>query len=404
MERNMPFGFATQALSSLGAPDLIDVTDEHPREPSAAYFRVLKWLDRPARAPVLLLLDDLQWADADSLALFAFLARRLRSLRVAFVATVRPWPREAAIAAHALHDAGQGELIQLAALGEASVRAMLGGKLGLDVADSAARDTWELCRGNPLLVEQVVHALKRGERVPRIAATADDVGEQLLLARFAGVEREALACAEAGAVLGTTFVPELAADVAGLDDAAVDAAFDALHRSGLVVPSDGNAVRFAHPLFAQALHDNLAPALRRRFHARAFQILAARHEVARGAEHALRAELVGNPAAIAALERSGRSALVAGAVTAATRHLGAAVRFSCDHAETGLLASFAQAAVATGQVEDAVNALESRLAMGDLAALDRVTLLEALGRALFVLGLHDRGTAALVEAVALATA
>src|SRR3954454_615623 len=118
MGRNMPFGFATQALASLGAPDLIDVTDEHPREPSAAYFRVLKWLDRPAREPVLLLLDDLQWADADSLALFAFLARRLRSLRVAFVATVRPWPREAAIAAHALHDAGQGELIQLAALGE----------------------------------------------------------------------------------------------------------------------------------------------------------------------------------------------------------------------------------------------------------------------------------------------
>lgn len=404
MEVNMPFGLAAQALGSLGVGDLIDVAGGRALGPTAPYFRVLQWLEGRPREPLVVLLDDLHWADADSLSLFAFLARRLEPLGVALAAALRSWPSEAEDVGRSLVEGGHAELVRLGPLSETSVSQLVAERLGDEMPSDAAHDTWELCRGNPLLVEQVVLALRRGERLPRGDAIAPDVGEHLLLARFAGVDPAALRCAQAGAVVGTSFLPELAAELAGLDDEEIDAAFDALFRSGLVVQAEGSMVRFAHPLVAQALHENLPPPVRRRYHARAFRLLSQRQIGDRGAEHALRAELVGDEDAIAVLEAAGRAALAAGAVSTGRRHLEAAVRFSGNRPAPALLAVFAEAAITTGHAETAVKALDRGLADRDLSWSDRATLLEQHGRALFVTGDSKRSEAALEEAVAQAAA
>ena len=53
---------------------------------------MLRWLqDRPGSA-LLLAVDDMHWADADSLALVSFLCRRMGALRLGLIATLRPWP------------------------------------------------------------------------------------------------------------------------------------------------------------------------------------------------------------------------------------------------------------------------------------------------------------------------
>ena len=54
-------------------------------------FGVLRWLRTRGGGPLLLALDDLHWADPDSLALLAFLARRASSVPLGLVATLRPW-------------------------------------------------------------------------------------------------------------------------------------------------------------------------------------------------------------------------------------------------------------------------------------------------------------------------
>src|SRR6266851_2464635 len=95
MESALPFGFVAQVLDALGGQDILDVTDPAPAADARAarFFKVQRWLEGVAREPALLLLDDLQWADADSIGFLSFLARRISRLPVAVIASVRPWPR-----------------------------------------------------------------------------------------------------------------------------------------------------------------------------------------------------------------------------------------------------------------------------------------------------------------------
>jgi hypothetical protein len=95
MERVVPFGLLEQALSSLDRDGGLALTGGPPvADPTAPYYRVLRWLERRAQ-PLLVALDDLHWADEDSLRMVAFLARRRSWLPVALIGTSRPWPAAA---------------------------------------------------------------------------------------------------------------------------------------------------------------------------------------------------------------------------------------------------------------------------------------------------------------------
>ena len=91
-------------------------------------------------------------------------------------------------------------------------------------------------------------------------------------------------------------------------------------------------VRFVHPLFAQALYDDLPAPVRARLHARSFEVLARRGLDAEAAEHALRAGLRDTPEVIAALERAGRAALDVGALETAASQLTTAVELAGERA------------------------------------------------------------------------
>ncbi|HEX2119071.1 MAG TPA: ATP-binding protein, partial [Acidimicrobiales bacterium] len=98
MEATLPFGVAIQAFRTLGAKELVDVlraAGSSVAEPAAPFHRTMRWFEQRGGRPALLVFDDLHWADADSLAVVAFLVRRLASLPVAVVGALRPWPPEA---------------------------------------------------------------------------------------------------------------------------------------------------------------------------------------------------------------------------------------------------------------------------------------------------------------------
>jgi hypothetical protein len=93
METSLPFGVLGQALDMLGGPDLAAGTHAATVRPEQLY-RLLRWLETVEQG-LLIALDDLHWADSDSLELLSLLCRRIDSLPAAVVATFRTWPEDA---------------------------------------------------------------------------------------------------------------------------------------------------------------------------------------------------------------------------------------------------------------------------------------------------------------------
>jgi len=400
LESGLAFGVAREALGELGGLDGQAVA-----ESSAPYYRVLRGLQERSGGPLFVAVDDLHWADPDSLRLLAFLTRRLEGMPVALIATLRPWPREAAEACAELAAAGSCVLEPLVALSRPAAAELLAERASGRISEAAERGAWRLCAGNPLLVGELARAVARGERVPESdgeRGAAAGVAAGLLLARFAGVGPTALDCARAGAVLGTTFHPELAVRVAGLAEGEIDTALDGLTRSGLLVAAEDGAMRFAHPLFAEALYDDLALPVCRRLHERAFRELAERGLEAQAAAHAVRAELVGDPRALEVLARVGRRSLAAGAVAGAAQLLRSAVTLGGERPPAEVVIALGEALTALGAVDDALAVLDSALSSPAVDWRERHRALRARGHALLMVGSAAASMQAHEQAIALA--
>lgn len=398
METSLPFGLLAQALDAVGGRELLGEGRPGPTSPgdqAARFYGVLRWLQDRAGGGLLLAVDDLHWADIDSLALVSFLCRRMEALRLGLIATLRPWPPQARETVAGLALEGCGSVHQLVPLSEAAAVSLLEAILGRPLAADTAHRAFALCAGNPLLLEQLAVALGEGGDLPEADGLGTAAfGQGLLLARFAGLPPAGMRCAQAASVLGTGFRPEIAARVAELEGADVDIALEALGRTGLVNQPPGGEADFAHPLFRQALYDDLAGPVRTRLHARAFSVLHARGMDAQAAEQAIRAKLVGHLEAVTVLERAGRAARRAGAVATAVRCFDAAVAMAGDLAALGLLLARAEALVASGSAVRAISVYEPLLSRPDLSRGGRVEALWMLGRALAMTGDHDRAAAA----------
>ena len=397
METSLPFGMLDQALIDLGRPALASGSHVATARPEQLY-RLLRWLEAMDQ-PVLIALDDLHWADSDSLGLLALLCRRIGSLPVAIIATLRTWPDDAREVTASLVGSGVARLERLAPLSRHASAAMLHERAGRPVSDATVDRAWELCAGNPLLLEQVALAIGRGsidaeaaERWPTLEA------DGLLLSRFAGLSPAALRCARAASVLGMRFRIEVAATVAGLTDVDADRAVEALCRSGLVQPTSAGEVRFVHTLFAQALYDDLPEPVRGRLHARSFEVLAGRGLDAEAAEHARRAGLRGVPEVLAAVERAGRAALDVGALATAAIQLTTAVGLAGDQVSTPLLLAQAQALLGTGDPIAASHSYERVLSRTAIGEDVRAHALRMRGRAMYASGDHVAAAACFTEA------
>ena len=228
--------------------------------------------DAAAGRGLLVVLEDLQWADRTSLLLLRHLAGEFARCRLLVVATFRE-PTDAPLAdlLPALLRSGGTRPIRLTGLSRPDITQWLR-RLGTggDV-DGLADRLWAGSGGNPLFVRMLV---ERGPSAVEEGLRGFPELRRLVLAYLGGLGEPARELLDAASVLGERIDPPVLAEVTGLSAAEVGAVLDqAVARGVLASAPDVTGVSFAHALVRDAVYDELAPSRRMALHERAARAL-----------------------------------------------------------------------------------------------------------------------------------
>jgi DNA-binding SARP family transcriptional activator len=282
------------------------------------------------QTPLLVVLDDLQWADQPTLLLLRHVLRRAEGARLLVVGTFRPDEPNQALA-NLLADLRRERVydrLNLDGLDEATTRKLVTDRAGIQTTSAFIRRLQAQTDGNPFFIEETLRALsKAGYALDQDALEAlgvpDGIAEVITrrLGQLSPLARELLLIAS---VVGPTFNLRFVEDVTRserrdidleLDAAPIDAiaaASDEALTAGLVLeaPDQFEVLTFAHALIREVLYASLTGGRRVRLHHRvaaALERLPERAEVnpAELAHHYLKAR------AVAGAEPARRYALAA---------------------------------------------------------------------------------------------
>ena len=247
-----------------------------------AVDRLLAW--SAGRTPVVVVLDDLHWADPSTVDLIRFLIRPGRA-SVLLVGAYRPHELDPDVAVGIAELAAVAEPIALRVLAASEVA-----ELVTAIGGSATRPDWipvvvERSGGHPFLAREVCHLLAAGRGPTEIPTAVREVVRQ----RVARLPAGCAELLEAAALASTELRPGVLADVTGMAAARVTELIEAATAASLV--ADG---RFVHDLYRETIVSTLGPTRRLELHARVATALLDRH--ARGGA-VLPAELAGHLAA-----------------------------------------------------------------------------------------------------------
>jgi ABC-type oligopeptide transport system substrate-binding subunit/transcriptional regulator with XRE-family HTH domain len=291
-------GTVRERLGMAGAPvDLGSPSRDNLIDEVTNVLRILS-----DRRPLLLLFDDVQWADAASADLLFHLARRLTDSRVLIVCAFRgsevagtPRSGEASVRKVLLEVSGRLDdpHIDLEQSDEDVARALCSALLDLEAPGltSEVHDHfYARTRGHPLFIRELVRDLiARGELIQRADASWEisaDLDWDRVPGRVAAVIEQRLdrlgyaerSLLDAASVQGEHFVAEVAAAAAGIDDqTALRLLADQLDRVHHLVQEAGatyvagrfvTRYRFGHELFQRFVYSRLASGPRRQSHRR----------------------------------------------------------------------------------------------------------------------------------------
>lgn len=279
--------------------------------------------------PVALSVDDLQWADAESLRLLVYLAPRLDGLPLAVLGATRAGAADADLAR--LAAAPETTVLRPRPLTTAGTAALCGLRVGAGVTPEFATACWVATGGNPFFLEALlretgVHDVVHDPReVGRVRNIGPATVAQAVLLRLAGTPAATSELVRAVAVLGDGAGLGEAARLAEIaeDDAA--RAHDLLVKLEILTP--GDVLGFAHPIVREAVYADIGSHARAAAHARAARVLAACGASAeRIAAQVAETEPIGDPARVELLRGVAVDALGRGAPTAAVAWLRRALR------------------------------------------------------------------------------
>ncbi|TQK42624.1 AAA ATPase-like protein [Streptomyces sp. SLBN-118] len=291
------------------------------------------------QAPLVVMLDDAHWADAESLAWLTGFAPRVTELPLLLVVAYRSdeLPPDAA-AFGRLAERDGSRPFDLVPFTPGAVGRIVRDTLGEEADEGFCREAWAVTGGNPFeTVELTARVADRGLKpqvvhVPELRELASDVKGGGLVERLERLGTSAVRFAWSAAVLGAGASRNLAASVGGLGEAESADAVARLRQARILAdpapdaPED-DRLEFFHPLVATAVYRAIPAAFRVAMHGQAAAVVSsAGLGATTTARHLLEVHPESDPWAVRQFREAAREYLRAGAPEAARRCLARALR------------------------------------------------------------------------------
>jgi DNA-binding NarL/FixJ family response regulator/tetratricopeptide (TPR) repeat protein len=396
----LPFAEALRPLSDPPWAERPTATEGEQEAQLRLFEDVLAALERgAAEGPLVLVLEDLHWADASTLELVAFLEHAVAEIGVVVIGTYRsdePRPH------HKL--SADEEVIELGPLTLDELGTLLETAAGEELPAELTSAIHARSEGNPFFAQELLSATARGDaRLPHLVRDA-------LLRRVARLDATARTVLRIAAAAGHDAAYGLLSAAAGLPKAHLQKALRAaVEEDVLIADRATSSFRFRHALLAEAVYATLLPGEREDVHARLATALAA--EPALGGTRSAAAELAHHwtvagrwPEALAASVAAARDAEEVSGLAEALGHLEHVLdlweRVPDAPVRAGLsldavLARAAELSDLTGNAPRAAQLVRRAIeAIADADVTRAGLLYERLGSYLLVQGQREAGIAA----------
>jgi len=369
--------------------------------------------------PLLLVFDDLHWADAPSIRLLTFVAPLLRAMPVVVLGTSRDtelgagnpfWEALPGLLRH-------GRKLLLTGLTAPEIGQLVAVLTGARPSSETEAAIHRHTGGNPLFARELVRLLDAQQALDRFAEADGGIGvpegvRTVLGRRVARLSDRCQAALSAAAALGQEFTLEAVQQVTGVETAALLALLDEAVAARLVREAGVGRYAFGHALIRQAVYDELGLARRVRLHQQVGEALEALRDRGMAVDpaelaHHFRLAAPGGSAARAvryateAAERAMAMLAYEDAVSLYQRALAALELAPAAADRVALLLALADAQVAAGDLPAARNSYEQAAALarsaGNPEQLARAALGMGSGPAGFEVALLDRSQLDLLE-------
>jgi tetratricopeptide (TPR) repeat protein len=286
--------------------------------------------------PLVLLLDDVHWADQETLRWLAALAEHLGDLPVLLVIAYRPddVTEDSARYLDAAVRAADARTATLSVLTPEATAGLTRATLGPRADAPFCREVWAVTGGNPYDTVELLAKVRDSALAP-VEANARKLRELNraargggLVARLEELGMHATKFALAAAVLGTGITVDMVARLATLDRAEAVRCAELLRGARILTEPDpatgqgADDLEFVHPLIATAVYESIPDALRRAMHGIAAQLVTdSGLGAAAASRHLLQVHPDDDAELVEQLREAAREHLAVGAPDAARRCL-----------------------------------------------------------------------------------
>jgi tetratricopeptide (TPR) repeat protein len=233
---------------------------------------------------VVLLLEDLHWADSASIALLHFLARNIRARKILILGTYRPEDIHSNISGetHPLKESlrtmrreGACEELELRLLGPNETRGIVPLRLGGAAEEPLLDLVAEESKGNPLYAVEIINYLAVSGQVTSVDGvwrlhlkklqTPSTVSE-VILARTGPLPKQAKRVLESASAIGDWFEPHTLEEILEIPAGGVLEALELLDKEYYLIREDEGWYRFSHEKVRQVIYEGMSTLRRQELH------------------------------------------------------------------------------------------------------------------------------------------